>query len=392
MSRIRSRDSRNLFFHKGGWWIDIQINGKRYREFAGRTESQARLYRDRLKAWKRDERNGLPAARPEGVPVTFAKQADNYLALCAKLKRSYRRDLISVGHLKAFFKGKLLKDVNSEGVARYRASRANATVLRRTSDGKREKRPLSTGTINREMACLRTILRKAVEWGKLSSYPLPREKFLSREREFKPRIFEPDEAARLISVAEPRWLKPAIIIWLNTGLRKMELLKLRRDDVKSVKVRKGNVESIDWYLTVRAENAKNGKERTLPISEVVVQALSGMPGERYFFENPNTKRHIWDLLRRFKAAAKAAGITGPVRIHDLRDTFATMALRGGIDIRTVAELIGDTPEVALKRYCHSDDKTKRAAMDKISGFVIGSLPEVHEEPIDDVKPASESIS
>jgi integrase len=380
--RIRPRESRGLFYRNGGWWIDTQINGKRYREYAGPTEAQARLYRNKLVSWKRDVKNGLPTAKPEGEPVKFEAFADDYLDLYAKRKRSCGRDEISVAHLKAFFKGKMLKEIDAQAVDRYRADRAGAKVAMKTPDGKDSTRPLSAATINRELACLRTMLRKAVEWGKLPAYPLPKERLLARESEFKPRVLEPDESRRIVAAADPRWLRPAVIVWLNTGLRKMELLKLRRADVDLKRRR----------LTVVSANAKNGKERVLPINETVVETLAAMPGETYFFENPETGSHLWDLRRKFKTALTKAKVKGRVRIHDLRDTFATMALRGGVDIRTVAELIGDSPEVALKRYCHSDEKTKREAVDRIAGLVIESRQKLHEADLDDLQPASDSVS
>jgi integrase len=346
--------------------VDIQVKGKRYRKKAGSTEAKARDFRDKLRSWKRDTDLGLPTAKPEGEPMRFETFADDYLSLYAKRKRSYSRDKISVAHIKAFFKGRMLKDIDAEGVARYRASR----------EGK------SVATVNRELACLRTALRKAVEWGKLPTYPLPKEKLLSREPEFKPRILEPEESRALIAVADPRWLRPALIIWLNTGLRKRELLKLRRADV-DVKKR---------TLTVVSANAKNGKERTMPINELVAETLRFMPGETYFFENPETGRPVYQVDGAWKTAKTRAGIKGRLRIHDCRDTFATLALRGGVDIRTVAELIGDSPEVALRRYCHSDERTKRQAVDRISEFVLGSRPKLHEAAPEDMESASESVS
>ena len=364
--RIKPRDSRNLTFHSGVWWVDVQINGRRYREIAGKTETQARAYRDKLKAWKRDADLGLPTAKPEGEPVRFEDFADDYLALYAKQKRSYARDAISIAHLKAFFSGWNLKDISAEAVARYRASR----------EGK------SVATVNRELACLRTALRKAVEWAKLPAYPLPKEKLLSREPEFKPRILEPEESRALIAVADPRWLRPAIIIWLNTGLRKCELLKLRRADADLKK----------RTLTVVSANAKNGRERTMPINDLVAETLKAMPGETCFFENPATGRPVLQIDGAWRTAKMRAGIKGRLRIHDCRDTFATLALRGGVDIRTVAELIGDSPEVALRRYCHSDERTKRQAVDRLSELVLGSRPKLHEAAPEDMEPATESIS
>jgi len=365
-NRIKPRDSRNLFYRDGIWWVDIQIHGRRYREEAGPTEARARAYRDKLRGWKRDTDLGLPTVKPEGEPVRFEVFADDYLAPYAKRKRSYSRDAISIAHLKKFFSGWNLKDIDAEAVARYRASRVG----------------LSPATINRELACLRTALRKAVEWGKLPAYPLPKERLLDREPDFKPRILEPEESWHLIEASDPRWLRPAILVWLNTGLRHRELLKLRREDV-DLKNRR---------LTVVSANAKNGKERTITINQLVADTLEAMPGETYFFENLETGTHIKCLIESFKTAITKAKIKGRVRIHDLRDTFATLALRGGVDIRTVADLIGDSPEMALKRYCHSDEKTQRNAVDRIPELVLGSRHKVHERTLEALQPASESIS
>ena len=87
-SRIKPRDARNIFRKAGGWWVDIQVNGRRIREFAGRTEAKARDYRDALKAWGREGRLGLETNRPEGEPVTFEAFANDFLETYAKQKRS----------------------------------------------------------------------------------------------------------------------------------------------------------------------------------------------------------------------------------------------------------------------------------------------------------------
>ena len=366
-NRIKSRDSRNLFFRDGAWWIDLQINGRRYREVAGPTEAKARLYRDKLRAWKRDVNLGLPAAKPEGEPVKFEAFAEDYLALYARRKKSYSRDAISIAHLKAFFSGWDLKDINAEAVARYRASRVG----------------LSPATINRELACLRTALRKAVEWDKLAVYALPTENLLEKEKKFKPRILEPDEARRLIEVADPRWIRPAIIVWLNTGLRKMELLKLRREDVDFKK----------RLLTVVAENAKSGLERTIPISAAVVETLEAMPGETYFFENLETGTHARDLRGAFRTALTKAKIKGRVRIHDLRHTYGTWQAQAGVDAKTLSELMGHSdPRITLDLYCHTSLEVKRAAVEKIPNLISESRHKVHEEPLEALQPVSESIS
>lgn len=366
MKRIRPRDSRNLFFHDGGWWVDVQIDGRRYREYAGPTEARARAYRDKLRAWKRDTDLGLPAAKPEGDPVKFEGFAADYLALYAKRKRSYERDKRSVDRLKGFLAGWNLKDINAEAVARYRASRTG----------------MSPATVNRELACLRTMLYKAVEYGRLNAYPLPTKKLLEKEPEFKPRILELEEARCLCDVADPAFLRDAIVIYLGTGMRLRELLGLPR----------GDVDFRRRELTVTAERAKNGRARTIPLGSQALDVLKSRPGREYFFENPRTGRPVHSLDAAWKTAKTNAGIKGRLRIHDLRDTYATWQLRAGVDIRTVSELIGDSPEVTLKRYCHSDARTKRAAVENLPDLTSKSRQKVHEAPAEEAVVASESVN
>jgi len=65
---------------------------------------------------------------------------------------------------------------------------------------------------------------------------------------------------------------------------------------------------------------------------------------------------------------KRAGITRRIRPYDLRHVFATEALAAGVDIGTVAQLMGNDPKMLLKYYQHVADKQKRA--------VVEALPEI----------------
>ena len=59
-----------------------------------------------------------------------------------------------------------------------------------------------------------------------------------------------------------------------------------------------------------------------------------------------------------------------LRFHDLRHTFATNALAGGMDIKTLSTIIGHiSSETTLNIYTHITDNMQRSAADKIErGF------------------------
>jgi integrase len=100
---------------------------------------------------------------------------------------------------------------------------------------------------------------------------------------------------------------------------------------------------------------KNGKPRMVPLVdealELVVPRL--IPGRRYVYrrcrvDEPIGTRTIGEVLA---DAAKRAGIPH-VHPHKLRHTFATEAKMLGIDDRTTADVLGNTPEELRRTYQH----------------------------------------
>jgi len=346
MSRIRSRDQRNLTFHDGAFWLDIRINKRRYREKAGATETKARAYRDDLKAWGRAAKKGHAAAKPEGAPATFETLSADYLRLYARSKKSYARDVRCMDDLGRFFKGRRLKDINLKTILEYRAFRAD----------------VKASTRNREIACLKTALRMAVDWHLLPSYPLPAKGVREKVKKFEPYPLTHDEGRRLIAASKPEWVRRAIIVYLYTGMRKSEVLKLKREHVNFA----------TEMLTVVAENSKSGKPRTIPLDPLAVEALRLADGKVYFLENPSTGQPYKDLFARFKRALVAAGIPTRCRVHDLRHAYGSWQIAAGTDVKTLSELMGHaSATITLDLYVHSNLEQKRKAANRLPDLVEG---------------------
>ncbi len=73
---------------------------------------------------------------------------------------------------------------------------------------------------------------------------------------------------------------------------------------------------------------------------------------------------IQSVTRSFRTALLAAGIK-PCRFHDLRHTFATNLVLGGVDLVTVKELLGHADIAMTMRYAHPSPETKRKAVDAL---------------------------
>ena len=339
-----------------GWYLDFTFHGKRARAFGGYNLEAARNELARLRLLKLDEVRGLK--KPVG-DVLFEVHADEFLELYSKQnKRSWARDELSLNHLKDFFRGKLLSEVTSELIEKYKAKRRADIIKPRGKKKKskpKEPRLISPSTINRELACLKTCLTKAVEWAKLDRSPATKVKKF-REANSRERYLTVDEAKRLLAEAGDE-LRPVLIVALSTGMRKNEILSLRWKDADFVKG------------FIHISDSKSGQGRNIPMNGLTFETLHAMDRSREFvFENPETRTHVRDVKTGFRAACRRAGIGG-LRFHDLRHTAASRMVEAGIDLVTVSKILGHASIQMTMRYSHPTPENMRLAVQKLGEFL-----------------------
>jgi integrase len=327
---------KNLKFKDGKWYIDFTFKGKRIRKFGGYTKEQARNTLAKLRIDKLDETLGFK--KPKAEAIAFEKFADEFLEIYAKQnKRSWQRDELSLKNLKLSFKGKTLQDIGPEDIERFKAKR-------RTE--------VSDSTTNREIACLKTLFNKSVEWGRLEINPIAKVKKF-REPNCKERILTESEVRRLIE-ATSAGLRPIVIIALNTGMRRGEILSLRWKDVDFHK----------GFIFIG--DSKSGRSRSIPMNSQVFEILKNLPkSSEFVFFNPETKDHIKDVKTGFKAACRRAGIKN-LRLHDLRHTAASWMVEVGIDLVTVSRILGHSTIQMTMRYAHPTPENMRRAVEKLA--------------------------
>jgi integrase len=335
---------------KGRWRIDFRCKGRRIIRVIGPSKREAEAEIVRLKGEILRDPHGFGKKAPE---VLFEDHAKEFLELYSKQnKRSWARDEISLDHLKEFFKGKYISEITAEQVERYKAKR-RADRVRPEAEEKPGVDPklISPSTINRELACLKTCLNHAVDWEKLDRNPAAKVKKF-KEPPAKERILTIDEMKRLLAEAREE-LRPVLIIALNTGMRKNEVLSLRWKDADFVK---GFIHIAD---------SKSGRSRDIPMNSPTFETLRAMDRSGEFvFENPETKTHVLDVKTGFKGACRRAGIKG-VRFHDLRHTAASRMVEAGIDLVTVKDILGHASIQMTMRYAHPTPENKRRAVEKL---------------------------
>jgi len=222
-------------------------------------------------------------------------------------------------------------------------------------------------TVNRELACLRHMLNKAVDWGLARANPMRGVK-LFREENQRTRILSEDEEARLLAACEESrsWrLKLIVLTALHSGMRKGEILRLRKADV-------------DFQAGfVNVEQSKSGHGRRIPLNATLREALLGAVGQsssEYMFGGDNGQPVV-NLKTGWQAALKRAGIEG-VTFHTCRHTFGTRLVMKGVDLVTVAELMGHRTLKMTQRYSHPTPEHKRRAVELLCGVPSISTTEV----------------
>jgi len=195
---------------------------------------------------------------------------------------------------------------------------------------------------------------------------------------------EPDETVlrALLTLAARTDVQTGVWIRLavSTGARRGELLALRWSKVDLQRRTITISTSLEEDRTVKT--TKTRKSRTIPLDDGTVTELrrwKAAQGERALAVGVPLAKDPWVLsneadssvpwrpdgaTQRFRRLCARAGVVG-VRLHDLRHAHASMLLRDGHDVVTVAGRLGNTPRTTLTTYAHVMAGADRAAADSI---------------------------
>lgn len=155
----------------------------------------------------------------------------------------------------------------------------------------------------------------------------------------------------------------AIKLLLLTGARLSEILTLRWDQVQIENRR------------ARLSDSKTGP-KTIHLSEPALAILAKLPR---LSDNPHVivggkpGKHLVDLQRPWQRIRNKANLAD-VRIHDLRHTYASLAIQSGKSLSEIGELLGHQSTTTTKRYAHFAAEHIAKAGDEI-GDVLASLLE-----------------
>ena len=177
------------------------------------------------------------------------------------------------------------------------------------------------------------------------------------------------------------------LLELTTGMRRGEILGLKWKDLN---IETGEL-SIVRQLTVKGLSVPKTKSsiRTILLPPDMLDLLREMKKTAkyaWIFPSPvkeGEPRNPSAVTKRFNLLLERAQCKH-IRFHDLRHTFATMALENGMDIKTLSAMIGHvSTETTLNIYSHITNNMKVQAAVKIDREIGGTdatMPEAKDEP------------
>lgn len=192
------------------------------------------------------------------------------------------------------------------------------------------------------------------------------------------KILRPEDLKAYLTAAEKRDALPMFYLELVSGLRKGELIALRWDDLdvkhRTISVSKQLVRNPNGEVILsRPKTETSVRQVSIPQDTVdlLIQEHSRHADNPYMFPSPTTGEmyHPDSVVNIHKKILKDADLPH-IRFHDLRHTFATLALQNGVDVKTVSSMLGHYDAgFTLRTYTHATRQMQDDAAKKMGSFM-----------------------
>jgi integrase len=234
---------------------------------------------------------------------------------------------------------------------------------------------LSPATIRRIHATLHRALRDAVRWGDATEN--------AATGSDPPRMapggdlatWTPAEGAAFLEAVESDELEALWVVLVMTGMRRGEALGLTWRDVEASNTCiRHTVVEVGGRIETSTPKTRRPR-RVVALDFVTVAALvrhhetRATTGGAFAGDDGEIPRPSV-VTRRFQRIVRAAGLP-PIRLHDLRHTHATLALRAGIHPKIVSERLGHaTVAMTLDVYSHAVPHMQTEAAAQVAALVV----------------------
>ena len=225
----------------------------------------------------------------------------------------------------------------------------------------------------------RTALEKAVTEGLIRINPAVGCK-LPPKKAKEMQVLTPPEITRFLIQAREEGYYELFLLELTTGMRRGEILALKWRDL-NLKTGELHISrqvlKVNGKVLISTPKTKSSNRMILLPPEMLelLAELKTRTDSEWIFPSPldlTQPRHPSAIYHRFQKILERANCKR-ARFHDLRHTFATMALENGMDIKTLSAMIGHvSAETTLNIYSHITDTMQQQAAARIDREIAGA--------------------
>ena len=227
----------------------------------------------------------------------------------------------------------------------------------------------ATASVNREIACLRHLFTKGVEWEMMEQNPFTKGRALvvkANNKRF--RYLTENEIEKLLDNCVNDYTRDIVTAVINTGMRRRETLTLKWKQIR------------DGFIYL--DKTKPNEPRQIPINDDLTELFKGirkkvqLRSEYVFCDNRG--RPFKQITKSFMASLRLAGIED-FRFHDLRHTFASHFVMRKGSLKDLQELLGHKTLTMTMRYAHLSQEHKKKAVNLLNGLTSKKGNDKHEE-------------
>jgi integrase len=355
-----------MLYKRGGvWWYEFVFKGERIRES---TKVSNRRVAGQIESARKTELAKGEVGIQDRVPAPTLREFAPRFQKAVQMQCAERPQTVE------FYEAKLKTLLADETLASLRIDAIDEAAVEeyvqlRGKVKSRRKMALAPGSINRELATLRRLLRLAYEWKEISRVPRIRLLRGERNREF---VLTPTQEPVYLAAC-PNLLADIAVTLLDTGLRLGEALSLEWPQVHLEPAEGAKF----GHITVLSGKAKSRKSRNVPLSERVVAVLTKWkPTETgYVFHgeggNALSASHLDQQHSRVRALLKWPS---DFVLHSLRHTFGTRLGEAGADAFTIMRLMGHSTVTVSQRYVHPSPESVELAYERLTALNLKRVP------------------
>jgi integrase len=339
-----------------------------------------------------------------------------------KKPSSIRMDRKNIqNHILPLLGKKFVSDITLSDIDRFKRAVKDGKTAKALSVTSRGGSPVKggSGAANRCLSLLSKAFNLSIRWGMRTTNPVQHvqkykekkiERFLS-EKEFMALA----EAIRTIEQKEETnpYAIAAIRLLIFTGARRGEILSLRWDaidfDRQIIKLIDSKTGAKTIYLNPPALELLSTLEKQSGNPYVIC----GLKSKSHLVDVNRVWRHIRDRasvililqnepvqvltkvniintknlnLKTLKPLMDEAGLgmdkhLSDLRLHDLRHSFASIAVGGGMSLPMIGKLLGHTQTATTARYAHLADNPLKEANDAIGNRLQGLMGQTNDASI-----------